>query len=125
MAEAFARRYHNDWLDAYSAGTSPQGIDPRAVKAMKEVGIDISNNLSKSLNLYENMKFDYIITLCDNASKSCPVFCGDTLYMHVPFDDPPLLSEGSGNEEDVMSHYRRIRDEIEEFVKNLPDLLEK
>ncbi len=123
MAEAFAKYYHSDWLEAYSAGMSPQGVDPHAVRAMEEAGIDISTNISKSLNLYENMEFDYVITLCDSALKACPVFGGKGFYMHIPFDDPPLLSKDFEDEEDIMKHYRRVRDEIREFVKNLSDLL--
>jgi len=74
MAEAWTKKLKGDVIDAYSAGTVPMGVDPRAVKAMAEVGIDISTNRSKSTVEYIDMEFDYVITLCDNAQQSCPFF---------------------------------------------------
>ncbi|MBW1975313.1 MAG: arsenate reductase ArsC [Deltaproteobacteria bacterium] len=125
IAEAFAKHYHGEWLEAYSAGTSPQGVDPKAVKSMKEVGIDISNNTSKSLEIFDDMEFDFVITLCDGVALRCPMFPAKTLYTHVPFDDPPILAIDAITEDEAMKHYRRIRDEIAEFVKTLPQFLKK
>jgi arsenate reductase len=124
MAEGWARFFHSDWLDAFSAGVSPHGIDPLAVKVMEEAGIDISNQRSKSIDDVEAIEFDYVITLCDSAKKSCPVFPAKTLYAHVPFDDPPILATSAKSEEEALSHYRRVRDEIRDFVKNIRDFLE-
>lgn len=124
MAEGWARFFHSDWLDAFSAGVSPHGIDPLAVKVMEEAGIDISNQRSKSIDDVEAIEFDYVITLCDSAKRSCPVFPAKTLYAHVPFDDPPILAMSAKSEEEALAHYRRVRDEIRDFVKNIRDFLE-
>lgn len=124
MAEGWARYFHSDWLEAYSAGVSPHGVDPLAVKVMKEVGVDISNHRSKSVDEVESIDFDYVITLCDSAKKSCPVFPAKTLYAHVPFDDPPLLAMSAKTEEEALDHYRRVRDEIRDFVKDIRNFLE-
>jgi arsenate reductase len=124
MAEGWTRFFHSDWLEAYSAGVNPHGIDPRAVKVMQEAGVDISSQRSKSIDEVEAIEFDYVITLCDSAKKSCPVFPAKTLYAHVPFDDPPILAMSAKSGEEALSHYRRVRDEIKEFVKNIRDFLE-
>ncbi|SFN04406.1 arsenate reductase ArsC [Thermodesulforhabdus norvegica] len=123
MAEGWTRHLHGDWLEAHSAGVSPHGIDPRAVKVMQEVGIDISGQKSKSIEAVEDLEFDYVITLCDSAKKSCPVFPARTLYVHVPFDDPPVLAMSAESEEEALNHYRRVRDEIGDFVRKLPEFL--
>lgn len=125
MAEAWTRYFLGNWIDAYSAGVNPHGIDPRAIEVMAEVGIDISFQESKSMDLVEHMDFDYVITLCDNAQKSCPVFPAKTVYAHVPFDDPPILAQTARTEEEALQHYRRVRDEIRDFVKNLPEFLKR
>jgi len=123
MAEAWARTLKGDVIDAQSAGTEPKGVDPRAVKAMAEVGIDISNNRSKSTVEYIDMEFDYVITLCDNAQQACPYFPAKTRVLHHGFEDPPVLAAGAKNEEEAMVHYRRIRDEIRAYVETLPESL--
>ena len=76
MAEAWTRVLKSDRVEAYSAGVDPHGIDPRAVQAMAEVGIDISGQHSKDVDTFEDVEFDYVITLCDNAHQACPVFPG-------------------------------------------------
>lgn len=123
MAEGWAKRLKADAIEAYSAGTEPKGVDPRAVKAMAEVGIDISRQRSKSVGELGDMEFDYVITLCDDAQRTCPFFPAKTALLHHGFDDPPRLAEGAGNEEEAMSHYRRVRDEIKAYVDTLPDSL--
>jgi arsenate reductase len=90
---------------------------------MSEAGIDISNQGSKSLNQVINRQFDYVVTLCDNAQKTCPSFPGKTRVIHVGFDDPPKLAATAKNEEEAMLHYRRVRDEIKDFVEKLPESL--
>ena len=89
MAEAWARNLKGDLLEPYSAGTVPKGVDPRAVKAMAEAGIDIAHQKSKSLADVADMQFDYVITLCDDAQQACPFFPAKTRLLHVGFDDPP------------------------------------
>jgi arsenate reductase len=120
MAEAFTLHLKGDQIEALSAGVAPKGIDPRAIKAMSEAGIDISRQGSKSVDQVINQKFDYVVTLCDNAQKTCPSFPGTTTVIHVGFDDPPKLAVTARDEEEAMLHYRRVRDEIKAFVEKLP-----
>jgi len=121
MAEAWTSRLKGDEIEAYSAGVSPKGIDPRAIKAMAEAGIDISKQKSKDVSVFGNLEFDYVITLCDNAKESCPYFPAKTRLLHKGFDDPPMLAVGAGDAEEAMAHYRRVRDEIKAFVEGLPE----
>ena len=120
MAEAWTRLLKGNRFDAYSAGVQPKPIDPRAIKAMAEAGIDISEQKSKDVDVFANMEFDYVITLCDNARESCPYFPAKTKVIHQGFEDPPKLAEEAKNEEEAMAPYRRIRDEIKAFVETLP-----
>jgi arsenate reductase (thioredoxin) len=119
MAEAWTHLLKGDRFDAYSAGVQPKPIDPRAIKAMAEAGIDISELKSKNVDVFGNMEFDYVITLCDNARESCPYFPAKTKMIHQSFEDPPKLAEEAKNEEEKMAPYRRVRDEIKAFVKTL------
>jgi len=125
MGEAWARHLKGDLIEPYSAGVDPHQLDPRAVKAMAEVDIDISGQGSKSVEEVANIPFDYVITVCDHAHQTCPVFPSQTKVVHVGFDDPPRLAEGARDEEEAMAHYRRVRDEIKAFVEGLPDVLVK
>ena len=121
MAEAWTRHLKGDRFEAYSAGVAPKGVDPRAIKAMAEVGLDISGQKSKDVDALGRMEFDYVITLCDNARESCPYFPAKTKLIHRGFDDPPRVAEGVVNEEEAMASYRRVRDEIKAFVETLPE----
>jgi arsenate reductase len=123
MAEAFTHSLKGNELEAYSAGISPKGVDPRAIKAMSELGIDISGQRSKDSREFLGSDFEFVITLCDNAREACPYFPARTRVMHHGFDDPPKLAAGVGDEEEAMAHYRRVRDEIKAFVETLPDSL--
>ena len=123
MAEAFTRHLKGDRIEAHSAGVAPKGIDPRAIKAMSEAGIDISKQGSKSLDQVIHRQFDYVVTLCDYAQKTCPSFPGTTRVIHLGFDDPPKLAATAKDEEEAMLHYRRVRDEIKNFVEKLPESL--
>jgi arsenate reductase len=125
MAEAWARHLKDDVIEAYSAGTEPKGVDPRAVKAMAEVGIDISGYTSKSIGDLLDIEFDYVITLCDDAQQACPFFPAKTAIIHHGFDDPPTLAEDARNEEEAMLHYRRVRDEIRAYIETLPESLDE
>lgn len=125
MAEAWTRVLKSDRVEAFSAGVDPHGIDPRAVRAMAEVGIDISAQHSKEVDVFDDVEFDYVITLCDNAHQACPVFPAKTRVLHVGFDDPPRLAAGAQVEEDAMVHYRRVRNEIKAFVEKLPEILDE
>ena len=123
MAEAWARHLKKEALKSYSAGVKPKGVDPRAAKAMKEKGIDISGQSSKDIEALGGTVFDFVVTLCDKAQESCPLFPGKTKVVHRGFDDPPRLAAGAGSEDDAMAHYRRVRDEIRDFVQKLPEAL--
>jgi arsenate reductase len=119
MAEGFLKSFSNE-IEVYSAGTNPEKrINPFTVKVMSEVGIDISLNEPKNVNLFVNKVFDYVITVCDNAKESCPIFLGEIgETMHIGFDDP---AEAKGTDEEILFEYRRIRDliyrEFNEFYK--------
>jgi len=123
MAEGLTRHLKGDLMDAYSAGVEPHGVDPRAVKAMAEIGIDISRQASKHVDTLGGIEFDFVVTLCDQAQQGCPFFPAKTRVLHVGFDDPPKLAAGSRSEEEAMAHYRRVRDEIKRFVQELPRVL--
>ena len=125
MAEAWTRVLMGDQVEAYSAGVDPHTVDPRAVQAMAEVGIDISGQTSKDVDTLEDIEFEYVITLCDHAHQACPVFPAKTRLLHVGFDDPPRLAAGAQTEDEAMVHYRRVRDEIKEFVEKLPEILDE
>jgi arsenate reductase (thioredoxin) len=125
MAEAWTRVLKGELIEAYSAGVDPHGVDSRAVQAMAEAGIDISGQTSKDVDTLEDIEFEYVITLCDQAYQACPVFPAKTRLLHVGFDDPPRLAAGMHTEEEAMVHYLRIRDEIKAFVKKLPKILDE
>ena len=119
MAEGFARRLKADSIDAYSAGTEPHGLNPLAVKVMGEAGIDISGNRSKHVSDLAHIQFDYVITVCDHANETCPVFPGNVKRIHVSFDDPPRLAKDARTEAEALGHYRRVRDEIRRFIEGI------
>jgi arsenate reductase len=95
------------------------------VKVMAEAGVDISGHQSKHLDELTEVELDHVITVCGAAHDSCPVFPGKTKVTHVGFDDPPHLAENASTEEEALTHYRRVRDEIRDFVRTLPDSLTK
>jgi len=121
MAEGWARALKPREIEAYSAGTDPHGLNPLAVKAMKEAGVDISGQTSKHVDSLKDTNFDYVITVCDSARESCPVFPEKAKMVHVGFDDPPRLAAGAKTEEEALGHYRRVRDEIKGFIETLPE----
>lgn len=118
MAEGWAKALKGDVIEAYSAGTAPSTVNPLAIKVMKEAGVDISNQRSKNVTELLDVKFDVVITLCGDAKDTCPVFPGDTRVVHRGFDDP---ARAKGSEEEVLAFFRRVRDEIRDFVKTLPE----
>jgi arsenate reductase (thioredoxin) len=125
MAEGWARALKGSEIEAYSAGIEAHGLNPNAVKAMAEVGVDISGHTSKHVDTLRGVPFDVVVTVCDHASEHCPVFPGRARIVHVPFDDPPRLAKTAKSEEEAMAHYRRVRDEIRRFVETLPESLVK
>ena len=112
MAEAFLQSFDSN-LIVCSAGTKPENnVDEKAIAVMRELGIDISKKSPKSIEIYINESWDYVITVCDNAKETCPVFLGDVRHrIHIGFEDPSNIQ---GSDEFRLSEYRRIRDEIKE-----------
>lgn len=113
MAEGLINHDLAGKLQAFSAGTEPSQVNPLAVEVMKEIGIDISRHRSKSLDEFKDEKFDFVITLCDQAAETCPVFFGGTKRIHMGFEDP---ATAVGSKEEKLSFFRKIRDEIREKV---------
>jgi len=123
MAEGWARQLKNDQVEAYSAGIVKHGRNPLAVKVMSEAGVDISGQTSKTVDELPIRTFDYVITLCGHANETCPFFPGNVKRLHVGFEDPPALAKDARTEEEAMAHYRRVCDDIRQFVAALPENL--
>jgi arsenate reductase len=123
MAEGWARALKSDSIEPFSAGVEIHRLNPDAVRAMQEAGVDISKHRSKHVNELLHIPFDYVVTVCDQASEACPLFPGKTRVIHVGFDDPPRLAKDARNEEERLRPYRRVRDEIRLFVMTLPGSL--
>lgn len=119
------RHLLDDRVDAYSAGAAPHGIDVRAVKMMREVGVDMGEHWSKSVKIFHDDVFDLVVTVCDNAASACPVFSAAMLKLHRGFPDPPALARGVSNEEASLDIYRRVRDEIRDFMPALEFALQE
>lgn len=114
MAEGILRHYGSDKFEVFSAGTKPSQVNETAIQVMKEIGMDISGHRSKHVNEFTGQKIDYVISVCDNAKESCPVFPGGTVRLHWPFPDPPHDHEIT---EAVRNEFRKVRDLIHEKFK--------
>ncbi len=125
MAEGWAKKLIGDKIESYSAGTETHGLNPNAVKVMAEAGVDISGHKSKTVADLETKEFDYVITVCSDADQNCPIFPGKAVKIHHGFDDPPKLAKSAKTEEEVLSHYRRVRDEIRDFINKLAESVQK
>lgn len=119
MAEGFLRALYGGKYEAYSAGTRPLRIDPYSVRVMAEIGIDISANRSKSIDEFLGKEFDYVITVCNFAKEASPVFPGGHKYLHKDFEDP---TEFKGTEEEILIGFRRVRDEIRNWIEETFDV---
>ena len=115
MAEGLLKGLYGDKFDVYSAGTHPSRVNPFAIQAMEEIGIDISHNSSKSLDAFRDMDVDYVVTVCDNAKESCPTFPGAKHNIHKAFRDP---SQFRGKDEEIIVGFRQVRDEIHNWIKS-------
>lgn len=113
MAEGFLNSLYGNRYEAYSAGTEPSEVNPHAIQVMSEMGIDISKHRSKSAQEFIEQEFDYVITVCDKAKKTCPFFPGGKRHLHKSFEDPVLFE---GNEDDTLSEFRQVRDEIKAWI---------
>jgi arsenate reductase len=122
MAEGLLRHDAADRFEVFSAGTKPSRVRPEAVEVMRELGIDISGHRSKSLDEFKGKHFDCVLTVCDNAKESCPIFPGQTVTLHHNFEDP---AASVGSEEERLALFRRVRDEIREYLKTFPSLLDR
>jgi arsenate reductase len=121
MAEGWAKELKSDVIQAWSAGIEKHGLNSWAVKVMAEAGVDIGAYASKTIAELPEKDFDYVITLCGHANETCPIFPGRTKRVHMGFDDPPALAKNAQTEEEILTCYRRVRDEIKQFVSKLPD----
>jgi len=119
MAEGWARQLRGEDIMPFSAGIEVHGLNPQAVRVMAEAGVDISGQHSKLVTDLQEQEFDLVITVCGHADENCPFFPGPTRVVHHGFDDPPKLAAGTASEEEALGHYRRVRDEIRDFIKTL------
>jgi arsenate reductase (thioredoxin) len=117
MAEGLLRHDAGDRFEVESAGTKPGRARPEAIAAMKELGIDISSHRSKHVDEFQGQSFDYVLTVCDNARENCPIFPGHAERIHNAFEDPTALQ---GTEEERLAHFRRVRNEIRDYLKTFP-----
>ncbi|MBI4669410.1 MAG: arsenate reductase ArsC [Elusimicrobia bacterium] len=120
MAEGWVRALKAGQIEAYSAGVDPKGMHPLAVKVMAEAGVDISRQVSKHADTLKDMPFDFVITVCDQARESCPLFPGKAKKVRREFEDP---AAAKGTDEEILAVFRRVRDQIRDFVTGLPCVL--
>ncbi|WP_027179111.1 arsenate reductase ArsC [Maridesulfovibrio bastinii] len=123
MAEGWTRHLKNDLIEVRSAGIEKHGLNQNAVKVMSEAGVDISGHSSKLIDELDIQDFDYVITVCGHAGENCPYFPGKVI--HKGFDDPPALAKNASSEEQALKHFRRVRDEIRNYVETLPQSLDE
>ena len=116
MAEGLLRHDAGERFEVFSAGTKPSRVRPEAVSVMRELGIDISGHRSKSVDEFRGQPFDYVLTVCDNARESCPIFPGKAVTIHHSFEDPAARQ---GSEQERIATYRRVRDEIRQYLHSL------
>ena len=120
MAEGWARHLKHGEIEATSAGIVRHGLNPYAMRVMEEAGVDMSGHSSKTLDDLPGLQFDAVVTLCGHANETCPFFPGTVRRVHRGFDDPPSLCAALTDEEEILAVYRRVRDEIRDFVEGLP-----
>lgn len=120
MAEGFANHLKPDEIQAYSAGIETHGINPLAVTVMAEAGVDISDYRSKHLDEFKDTAIDAVVTLCSHAHETCPWFPGKAKVIHRGFDDPPKLAAGKKTDEEKLDCYRKVRNDIRDWVLTLP-----
>lgn len=124
MAEGWARQLLGDRIEPYSAGIEAHGMNPNAVHVMREAGVDITGQSSKLASTLADVPLDLVVTVCGHADENCPAFLGKSRVVHIGFNDPPKLAKTAANEKEAIGHYRRVRDEIREFIASeLPKLL--
>ena len=117
MAEGLLRRDAGDRFEVFSAGTKPSRVRSEAIAVMRELGIDISGHRSKSVDQFTGQPFDYVLTVCDNARETCPIFPGNVITVHQNFEDPAAFE---GSEQERLGRFRRVRDKIRDFLRSFP-----
>jgi arsenate reductase len=120
MAEGLLRHEAGERFEVFSAGTKPSHVRPEAIAVMRELGIDISGHRSKSVDEFAGQQFEYVLTVCDNAKESCPIFPGKVITIHRNFEDPAVVQ---GSEEERFAVFRRVRDEIRDYLRELTQRL--
>ena len=118
MAEGLLRHDAGDRFEVESAGTKPSHVRPEAVAVMKEIGVDLSGHRSKSVDEFRDQRFDYVLTVCDNAKESCPIYSGHSNRIHRSFEDPAATE---GSEEERLSAFRTVRDQLRDYLRSFPD----
>jgi len=118
MAEGFTRALRSEDFEAFSAGVESHGLNPLAVRVMGELEIDIGNQHSKTIQELPVGEFDYVVSVCDNARERCPRFPGGARMIHHSFPDPPYLTRNMKTDEEKLVVYRRVRDEIREYIEH-------
>ena len=113
MAEGIVNYFLGNHFQAFSAGTEKARVNPLAIQILAEIGIDISGQYSKTLDVFEGEKFDHVITLCGSANEQCPIFFGGVMRVHIGFEDP---SRATGTLDEILAEFRRVRDEIKEKI---------
>lgn len=116
MAEGFFKKFAGKKAEIYSAGIEAHGLNQTAVKVMKEVGLDISSNESKTVDRFKDQEFDLLITVCDHAQETCPYFPNAKKMLHYSFPDP---AKASGTEQEILQQFREVRDQISDYVKEV------
>lgn len=125
MAEGWAKHLWKNGYHFFSAGIEKQPINPLAVRVMQEAGVDMGQHYSKTIQELPESDFDLVITVCGHANDQCPTFPSETKVIHRGFDDPPKLARDARTEEEALLVYRKVRDEIREFIDRLPSELVK
>ncbi|NYZ66781.1 arsenate reductase ArsC [Endozoicomonas sp. SM1973] len=123
MAEGWLKHLRPDDFEVYSAGIEAHGLNPYAVQVMAEASIDISQQLSQTVDQLPERQFEYVITVCDHANEVCPVFPAKTKFIHHSFEDPPKLAANASNEEEALSCYRKVCEDIKQFVQEIDSAL--
>ena len=118
MAEGLVSHFRREEFESFSAGIDPKGVHPMALKVMREIDIDITNQHSKHLDEIKNIEFDYVITLCDHAEQNCPLFFTKGKRIHKAFSDPAAVN---GEDEDITASFRIVRDQLKEYILDFTD----
>lgn len=118
MAEGWARHFHGDHIEPYSAGIETHGMNPNAVQVMTESGVTMEGQSSKLAESLVEVPFDLVVTVCGHADEHCPASLTQSKVIHVGFEDPPKLAKDTADENAKLDCYRRVRDEIRDFVRD-------